>query len=257
MSSTSDRQHVERRQQEQLLKLVTKGFYNELINYGVPRADIVTIASHLLGHVTQQEGESTTQGERQQRRMYSLDSLDDRWASERCIVFDGEVVLRPFDAALLERVETWLAAPRVRNSFVTPYPTTREGLAEHLASPTSRYFAIEYQGEPVGLVGAENLDEPARRLEMRKLVGRTDLQGIGIGKRATFAFLYYAFRLLEFEKVYLYSTDVNVRNLNLNSQLGFMLEGVFFQELVGEQGRIDIVRMGLMRARWHELFVAV
>ena len=91
MSSTSDRQHVERRQQEQLLKLVTKGFYNELINYGVPRADIVTIASHLLGHVTAQEGESTTQGERQQRRMYSLDSLDDRWASERRIVFDGEV----------------------------------------------------------------------------------------------------------------------------------------------------------------------
>ena len=77
-----DRQHVERRQQEQLLKLVTKGFYNELINYGVPRADIVTIASHLLGHVTAQEGESTTQGERQQRRMYSLDSLDDPYTAE-------------------------------------------------------------------------------------------------------------------------------------------------------------------------------
>jgi RimJ/RimL family protein N-acetyltransferase len=254
MSSSSDRQHVERRQQEQLLKLVTKGFYNELINYGVPRADIVTIASHLLGHVTQQECESSKQVEQAPGRMFSLDGLDDRWASQRELALDGEVVLRPFEAGLVDRVETWLAAPRVRNSFVTPYPTTREGLAEHLASPTSRYFAIEYQGEPVGFVGAENIDEHARRLEMRKLVGRTDLQGIGIGKRATFAFLYYAFRLLEFEKVYLYSTDVNVRNLNLNSQLGFMLEGVFFQELVGEQGRIDIVRMGLMRSRWRELF---
>lgn len=255
MSSSSDRQHVERRQQEQLLKLVTKGFYNELINYGVPRADIVTIASHLLGHVSQQESESTRQQDRFYSRIFSLDSLDDRWASERMLAVGGEVVLRPFDAALIDRVETWLAAPRVRNTFVTPYPTTREGLAEHFASPTSSYFVIEYAGEPVGFVGAENIDEHSRRLEMRKLVGRPDLQGMGIGKRATFAFLYHAFRLREFEKVYIYSTDVNVRNLNLNSQFGFTLEGVFFQELLGEQGRIDVVRMGLMRSRWHEIFL--
>jgi hypothetical protein len=40
----------------------------------------------------------------------------------------------------------------------------------------------------------------------------------------------------------------------LNSQFGFSLEGVFFQELQGSQGRLDIVRMGLMRSRWLEIF---
>lgn len=253
MVNPAERQLVERRQQEQLLKLVTKGFYTELINYGVPVADIVTIASHLLGHVSQQETSPSKQ-DRFYSRIFTLDSLDDRWADERRLGVGDDVVLRPFDAGLIEQVEGWLAAPRVRNSFVTPYPITREGLAEHLARPNSCYFAIEYEGTPVGFVGAENIDEHARRLEMRKLVGRPDLQGMGIGKRATFAFLYYAFRVLEFEKVYIYSTDVNVRNLNLNSQFGFTLEGVFFQELQGDEGRIDVVRMGLMRSRWHEIF---
>lgn len=255
----SDREHVERRQQDQLLKLVTKGFYNELINYGVPKADIVTCASHLLGHMSQQDSaasESSTKLDRFYSRMFTLDSIEDRWAEARRLGIDHAVVLRPVDDALPALLDEWLAAPKVRTSFVTPYPTTLEGLGAHLASPTCHYFCIEYEGEPVGIIGAENLDENSRRLEMRKLVGRRDLQGMGIGSRATFAFLYYAFQILQFEKVYIYSTDVNVRNLNINNQFGFTLEGVFFQELQGEQGRLDIVRMGLLRSHWQTIFAA-
>jgi RimJ/RimL family protein N-acetyltransferase len=251
----SDRAHVERRQQEQLLKLVTKGFYNELVNYGVPRADIVTIASHLLGHVSDQES-STESGKRDRfySRIFALDSIEDRWDDDQQLSVDQSVVLRPFDASLLDEVGAWLSADKVRASFVTPYPTEPEQLAAHFERPSCQYFCIDYDGEPVGLIGAENLDDRSRRLEMRKLVGRRDLQGMGIGKRATFAFLYWAFRILEFEKVYIYSTDVNVRNLNLNSQFGFELEGVLFQELSGERGRLDIVRMGLLRSRWQDIF---
>lgn len=255
MASPSDRDHVERRQQEQLLKLVTKGFYNELVNYGVPKADIVTIASHLLGHMSQHD-DSACKQDRFYSRIFKLDSVEDRWAEAQRLSVDRNVVLRPIDPALPALIDEWLAAPKVRTSFVTPYPTTLEALAAHLASPTCHYFCIEYEGEPVGIIGAENLDENSRRLEMRKLVGRRDLQGMGIGTRATFAFLYYAFQILAFEKVYIYSTDVNVRNLNINNQFGFTLEGVFFQELQGEHGRLDIVRMGLLRDQWQAIFAA-
>lgn len=259
----SDLEHVERRQQEQLLKLVTKGFYNELVNYGVPKGDIVTIATHLLGHVSQQESEPSKQ-DHFYSRIFDITNISDRWAEEQLLRVDQSVVLRPFTEDLLGQVSDWLAEPGVRPSFVTPYPTTEaevgaagpgtKELAAHFASDACRYFCIEYDGEPVGIIGAENLDAHARRLEMRKLVGHRELQGMGIGKRATFAFLYYAFKILAYEKVYIYSTDVNVRNLNLNSQFGFSLEGVFFQELQGSLGRLDIVRMGLMRDRWLEIF---
>lgn len=258
----SDLEHVERRQQEQMLKLVTKGFYNELVNYGVPKGDIVTIATHLLGHVSRQESEPSKQ-DHFYSRIFDISNISDRWADEQRLQVDRSVVLRPLDDALLERVSEWLAEPGVRASFVTPYPTTTAGpeeaagterLAAHFASSACRYFCIEYEGEPVGIIGAENIDEHSRRLEMRKLVGHRELQGMGIGKRATFAFLYYAFKILAYEKVYIYSSDVNVRNLNLNSQFGFTLEGVFLQELQGSHERLDILRMGLMRSRWLEIF---
>lgn len=251
----SDLEHMERRKQEQLLKLVTKGFYNELVNYGVPKSDIVTIATHLLGHVSKQESEPSKQ-DRFYSRFFDLASIDDRWSTEQRLRVGDSVVLRPLDDALIPMVAQWLAEPKIRAGFVTPYPGTVEGLAEHFAGPACRYFAIEYDGEAVGMIGAENLDERSQRLEMRKLVGKRELQGMGIGKRATFAFLYYAFRILAFEKVYIYSTDVNVRNLNLNSQFGFTLEGVFLQELQGREGRLDILRMGLMRERWQEIFAS-
>ncbi|MEZ5276874.1 MAG: hypothetical protein R3F07_10890 [Opitutaceae bacterium] len=36
---------------EQMLRLVARGFYRELINYGVKEPQIVTVAGHLLDNV--------------------------------------------------------------------------------------------------------------------------------------------------------------------------------------------------------------
>ena len=250
-----DRAQVERKQQEKLLKLVTKGFYKELMNYGVPESDIVTVATHLLGHVSQQEAEPRKQ-DRFYSRIFSLESIDDQWSEAQLISVDEAVRLRPLAPEQLERVGEWLAEPNTKASFVTPYPSEAEALAAHFNAPISSYFCIEYEGEPVGIIGAEKLDPHSRRLEMRKLVGRPDLQGMGIGKRATFAFLYWAFRIQEYEKVYTYSSDVNLRNLNINAQFGFTLEGVLLGEIAGAQGRVDVIRMGLLRTQWEQIFAS-
>jgi RimJ/RimL family protein N-acetyltransferase len=40
----------------------------------------------------------------------------------------------------------------------------------------------------------------------------------------------------------------------LNSQLGFELEGIFFEDIVIDEERRDVVRMGLLKSRWEEIF---
>jgi RimJ/RimL family protein N-acetyltransferase len=138
--------------------------------------------------------------------------------------------------------------------FVPAFPESEQALAEYLAKPASSYFAIFVEDQPTGIIGAENIDQTVSKLEMRKLVGNTAMRGKGIGKRATFLFLYYVFEILQFHKVYLHSTDINIRNLNLNNKFGFELEGVFPEEaLVGGQ-MVDVVRMGLRATVWKELF---
>ena len=40
---------------EQMLKLVTKGFYKELIAYGVEPKEVLTVAAHLLDNIMQND----------------------------------------------------------------------------------------------------------------------------------------------------------------------------------------------------------
>jgi len=106
----------------------------------------------------------------------------------------------------------------------------------------------------VGIVGGENVDPVAGKLEMKKLVGESGLQGKGIGKRATFGFLYYAFMVRNLNKVYIHSRDINIRNINLNSRFGFELEGIFFEDIRVGDKRQDVVRMALFKPLWLQIF---
>jgi RimJ/RimL family protein N-acetyltransferase len=89
---------------------------------------------------------------------------------------------------------------------------------------------------------------------MKKLVGESGLQGKGIGKRATFGFLYYAFIIRNLNKVYIHSRDINIRNINLNSRFGFELEGAFLDDITVGDKRQDVVRMALFKPLWLQIF---
>jgi len=89
---------------------------------------------------------------------------------------------------------------------------------------------------------------------MKKFIGETSFSGKGIGKRATFLFLYYTFLIMGYNKVYIHTMDTNIRNINLNSKLGFELEGIFFQEIQRSGKFMDVVRMGLLKDHFLRIF---
>lgn len=122
------------------------------------------------------------------------------------------------------------------------FPENKSELQEYFTSPTREYFSIDYHNEAVGIIGGENTDTTAGKLEMKKPVGQSGLPGKGIGKRATFGFLYYAFIIRNLNKVYIHSRDINIRNIHLNSRFGFELEGVFLDDITVDK-RQDVVRM--------------
>jgi RimJ/RimL family protein N-acetyltransferase len=243
-------------QREQMLRLVTRGFFNELVNYGVKREELLRVATHLLDNVlSQQEGGGQSRPDSGSR--LSLPSVQDHWKDEQRLTVD-RVTLRPLGRNLVPRLSEWLRAPGANESFLPPFPSGEEALALHFFGSTARdYLTIDVAGEPVGIIGGESLDRASGRMEMRKLVGEPALRGQGIGKRATFGFLYYAFSILGLHKVYIHSRDINVRNMNLNSSFGFELEGVFLEELAAPNGRrADVVRMALLKPIWLAMFAA-
>jgi RimJ/RimL family protein N-acetyltransferase len=235
-----------------MLKLVAKGFYNELINYGVGQAEVITVASHLLDNLLA-KGKRPDKDVGYYNGIFTLASVKDEWPERKQLAIQ-HVTLRPLQRQVVSKVVGWLKDRAVRESFVPAFPENESKLQEYFTQPTREYFSIDYNNEAVGIIGGENIDATASRLEMKKLVGESGLQGKGIGKRATFGFLYYAFMIRNLNKVYIHSRDINMRNINLNSRFGFELEAVFLEDITVGDKHQDVVRMALFKPLWLQIF---
>ena len=252
MDERTDKELAAKKQRDQMLKLVSKGFYNELINYGVRKEEVLRVASHLLDNLLAQK-KRPAQGVEYYNAIFTLASVKDEWADHKQLVIQ-HVILRPLQLPDITKVAAWLKVPAVRESFVPAFPENERDLRNYFTHPTREYFGVYYNEQPVGIVGGENIDSTAGKLEMKKLVGEPGLQGKGIGKRATFGFLYHTFMIRNLNKVYIHSRDINIRNINLNSRFGFELEGVFLDDITVGGKHQDIVRMALFKSLWLQIF---
>ncbi len=248
----TDKELADKKKRDQMLKLVSKGFYNELINYGVRKEEVLRVASHLLDNLLAQ-AKRPAQGVEYYNAIFTVASVKDEWADHKQLVIQ-HVMLRPLQLPDITKVAAWLKVPAVRESFVPAFPENEKDLRNYFTHPTREYFGVYYNEQPVGIVGGENIDSTAGKLEMKKLVGEPGLQGKGIGKRATFGFLYHTFMIRNLNKVYIHSRDINIRNINLNSRFGFELEGVFLDDITVGGKHQDIVRMALFKSLWLQIF---
>jgi len=252
MDEDSAKEIASKKQRDQMLKLVTKGFYNELVNYGVHKHEIVQVASHLLDNLLAQE-KKPAEGVEYYNAVFTLASVKDEWTDRKQFAVQ-HVILRPLQLPDVGKISGWLKVPAIRENFVPRFPGKENELRKYFTNPTRTYFGVYYDDQLVGIVGGENIDAAAGKLEMKKLVGEPGLQGKGIGKRATFGFLYYAFMIRNLNKVYIHSRDINIRNINLNSRFGFELEGVFLDDINVGDKREDVLRMALFKSRWLQIF---
>lgn len=243
---------VMRQQQEQMLRLVAKGFYNELVKYGVSGAEVLTVAGHLLDNLNEKVSPDGPQRDYYNRYFRIRDVREERGSGQRLSL--QQVSISPLELCHIPQIANWLRVPAIRDNFYPPYPGSVADLTQYFQSSTREYFSIQCGQEDVGIIGAEQIDNAAAKLEMRKLVGDPRMQGKGIGKRATMLFLYHVFVIRKFTKVFVHSLDINVRNLNLNAKFGFELEGTLFGDALVQNARRDVVRMGLTAGTWLSLF---
>ncbi len=166
----------------------------------------------------------------------------------------GDIAISPLLESDFDQVVDWTNTTEARKYFYPHFPDTKTSLAPYFSAPDRDYFRVTFKDSFVGIIGAEQIDEASKKLEMRKLVGASTMRGKGIGKHATFLFLYYAYIVRDIQKVYLHSLDINLRNLNLNGKFGFYLEGVFFEDVLIDGEWHDLVRMALSKQIWIEIY---
>ena len=98
---------------------------------------------------------------------------------------------------------------------------------------------IEYDGNPVGIIGLLNIDLKNKKAEYYITLGEKQYRGKGIAYQASMEILKYAFHELELNKIYLYTETENINAQKLFDKLGFIKEGLLKQDLIMNNQKKD------------------
>jgi RimJ/RimL family protein N-acetyltransferase len=101
-------------------------------------------------------------------------------------------------------------------------------------------------GHPIGLMAFLDHDRGQRKAELRKMIGDVEYRGKGYGKEATALWVRYGIASLDLRKIYLNTLETDLRNIRLNEELGFKVEGILRNECWFDGEYHDILRMALL-----------
>ena len=106
---------------------------------------------------------------------------------------------------------------------------------------------IEYNGEPIGLIGLLEIDKRNLKAEKYTVIGNTSIKGKGFGTRSSFLILAHAFEVLKLNKVVTYIEVGNEPSLKMNFKFGAHVEGYLRHDLMRDGKPLDRYVLGTYR----------
>jgi len=227
------------------LKTLARTFFKEATGYGFTQVDYVKFVNILLDMAMKSDPESAG---RSGSGSYELPVGTTVSAG---LPLQGEhLLVRQFepeqDLALLDR---WLADGWGRYFLLSSTTAQRMDAHDVVRSDDSVIGMITLpDSTPIGLLAFLHHDPVQRKAELRKLIGDVGQRRKGFGKEASAIWIKYGIEVLNLKKIYLSTLNTNIRNIKLNEELGFVVEGILRNEAFIDGTYHDVLRMGL----WQE-----
>jgi RimJ/RimL family protein N-acetyltransferase len=218
---------------ETLLQLI----HNELAGLQLSPNEYIQLANSILDAALEKKQQNGRVADR-----YAIDPVTKLPAKS------DDIFIRPFEPSEdIELLHRW-TNDRAGKEFLLSRLENSATRVDDLAASESNIFGIVCADEkkPIGIVGYLNYDRHQRKAELRKLIGDSTMRGMGYGKKATSLWLSYGIHGLKLRKIYLYTFDTNLRNIRINEELGFKLEGIYRAENIIDGIPKDIIRMSLL-----------
>lgn len=111
-------------------------------------------------------------------------------------------------------------------------------------------FAIEADGNFIGICALFNEDNLAKTTELGITVGNKLYWGKGYGREAVQLLADYAFRYQNFRKVWLMVHGNNERAIKAYQKVGFVEEGRLREHVYSNGEYVDLIYMGILRRDW-------
>ena len=220
-----------------LTQTVLENTISELKKLKLESKDYINLANSLLdiainGYRTQQDEEIN----------YLIDAKIDFPISYE------DIIISKFNSKKHKKLlEEWTGNEFGKEFLLSRIDNVEKNL-EDLTKDASNIFGIieTKDNVPIGVMGYLHYDQSNNKAELRKLIGNRAFSGKGFGKKATKAWISYGLNKLKLRKIFIYTYDTNLRNIRINRELGFNLEGVFKSENFYKGEPKDILRMSLI-----------
>jgi len=230
------------------IEALSRNFYKETAQYGFGPLDYVRFVNLLLDLSMAKEREQTereTGPEEHADAIAAAPTID-----ARSLPLRGErIAVREFDRTRdFPLFERWLADEAGRQFLLSSVTARRLGIREVADSAANRIGVIELPGgEPIGSVAYFDYDPAHGKAELRKLIGEPSLRGKGYARQAAALWIRFGLEALGLRKIYLNTLETNIRNIRINEELGFRVEGILHDEVCIDGTYYDVLRMGLWR----------
>lgn len=159
----------------------------------------------------------------------------------------------------LETRALWMNSPYVYKTMHFVPPISLDNIKKWYQANlknSNRFDAtiVDFEGNIVAFGGLTSIDYSVRKAEFYLFVN-PNLQGQGLGTRATSLLCQYGFEILKLHKIYLYTNVTNVSAVKTYEKVGFQLEGVHRDENIVAEKYENRLYYGLLAKDFESLGV--
>jgi len=228
------------------IETFARSFFKEASSYGFRQVDYLRFVNLLLDFSMKKNGARQVTKEHDDPK-----SLQNQIFSEKKhLPLVGErIKIRALDAKRDRKVfERWLEDEHGRYFLLSRSTARITDFDDLLKNGTSIVGIITLMDDtPAGAVAYLDYDRVQAKAELRKMIGEAKFRGRGLAKEATRLWIDYGLNTLGLKKIYLNTLDTNIRNIKINEELGFKVEGILRNEVFFDGKYHDVLRMGLWR----------
>ncbi len=233
------------------IETLSRSFYKEASRYGFRQIDYVKFVNCLLD-LSMQNGTSVAPPDDRPAGHSSDRAREARagTAGSHDLPLEGErVVVRALNPANdLGLFDRWLDDDAGRHFLLSRTTSQQLTMRDVIHDHDSLLGVVTLRDStPIGSVAFLEYDRGQGKAELRKLIGEPAQRGKGYAKEASALWIRYGLETLGLKKIYLNTLDTNIRNVRLNEDLGFRVEGMLRNEVLIDGTYHDVLRMGLWR----------
>jgi RimJ/RimL family protein N-acetyltransferase len=174
---------------------------------------------------------------------------------------DG-ISLRPFELDDVDTVYEWYHSNSELNIFSSwgnsisksGFRSRMEQSIKSSPSADSVSFGIVFEGELIGRIVLERIDQGNRIASLGLNIGKKEIRGRGVGRIAARILVDYGFKAKNLEKIYGECYGFNIRAQRCLEAVGFEREGVLRKHELHNGERHDVHFFGLLKSDFYKRY---